>query len=48
VAGEFDKYDVVHWDGAKHLNRAPIEGTYVTRDDLKDGEYPRRICCPSC
>lgn len=46
VAGEFDKYDVVHWDGAKHVNGKPIDGVYVTRDDLGEGEYPTTYLFP--
>jgi len=46
VAGKYDKYDVVHWDGAKHVDQVAIEGTYNTRDDLKDGEYPTTYLLP--
>lgn len=40
LAGKYSDADVIHWDGAKHLNGDHYPGEYTTRPDLKDGTYP--------
>lgn len=40
LAGKYREADVIHWDGAKHLNGTPFPGEYVTRPDLPAGLHP--------